>query len=62
MALTIDDIEDLKELKEQADGFTQHLFDFISPLGQHALYQHLIDLKIKIEDTITELEGADNGD
>lgn len=60
MKLTINDIDNLKKLSEKTEFFIQNLFDFITPLQQHELYEKLVSLQISLEKTVKELESEQN--
>jgi hypothetical protein len=66
MALNREDIDGLKELDEKTSEYIQLLFDWVSPLRQHALLDALLEklygLQFEIEQAIEKIEGADNGD
>lgn len=62
MALNTEDIYGLKELDEKTSEYIQLLFDWVSPLSQHALLEKLYNLQFEIEQAIEKIEGADNGD
>lgn len=62
MALNTEDVGALKNLNEKTEEYTQLLFDWVSPLGQHGLLEKMYNLQFEIEKTIEKLQEGANAD